>query len=277
MNKKLFVSLSCIIGVLSQPSFAAEPKEKDSLSTNATINNLWSESRKMYIALTAGGSYSTEASISASPVFWDPTPEGYNNNIGQSELLGASIGYVITPLYRVEIGVDHRNSFEYEKYQSTPTSTTWGPRTRYFSMSNTTIMATAFINGSGISHRAFYQGTGFMIDPFFGAGLGSAFNTVDNLHSIQTQQTARAFSLMPAAYTSRSLAYQFSVGFDVKTNNKLALGISYRYLNAGNFISNHYIVDNSNNIGVTSGVAVPPWSGTLRANELVVTLKYAIG
>ena len=81
---------------------------------------------------------------------------------------------------------------------------------------------------------------------------------------------------MSAANTTRSFAYQFSVGFDVKTSRKLALGVGYRYLNAGHFSSNNYIVDNPDNISLTSGVTVPAWTGILRTNEVYVTLKYAI-
>ena len=268
MTYNIMASVTCIMALSCQsPAFSAIP---------ATVSDLWSKPGDLYIALTAGGSYSTDASISASPVFWDPTPEGYNNNVGQSEVLGAGIGYVINPLLRFELGADHRNSFQYQKYQSTPTSTTWGPRNRYFDVSNTTVMGTLFINGSGLSDRAFYQGSGFIIDPFVGAGLGGAFNTVDNLHSVQTGAGARAFSLMPAANSTRAFAYQFSAGFDIKTTRKLAIGIGYRYLNAGHFESNNYIVDNSNNIGMTSGVAVPSWNGVLRTNEVFATFKYAI-
>ncbi len=271
INKKLMTGITCAIALLHQA-----PCSADGMLATASIGDRWSTPGDIYIALSAGSSYSTKASISASPTFWDPTPEGYNGNVGQSEVLGAGIGYVINPLLRFEVGADHRNSFEYSKYQSTPTSTTWGPRYRYFDLSNTTVMGTLFVNGSGISEHAFYQGSGFMIDPFIGAGIGGAFNTVDNLHSVQTAPSARAFSMMPAANTTRTFAYQFSAGFDVKTSQKLAVGVSYRYLNAGTFQSNNYIVDNSNNIGTTDGVAVPAWSGSLSTNEVFATLKYAM-
>ena len=180
---------------------------------------------------------------------------------------------LINPLFRFELGADHRNSFEYNKFLSTPTSTSWGPRTRMFHLSNTTVMGSLFMNGSGINRA--YQGNGFIIDPFFGAGIGSAFNALDNMHSTQTIGN-RTFSIMSAANTTRSFAYQFNVGFDVKKNRKLAVGVGYRYLNAGHFASNNYIVDNPDNIGLTSGVTVPAWTGTLRTNEVYVTLKYAI-
>lgn len=257
-------------------SYASVENDKNASDVNKAIIEQWLRPSDVYLGLTAGGSFSTSASIYVSPVFWDPSPEGYNNNLGESEVLGAAIGYVMSPLFRVELGTDHRNSFEYSKYLSTPTSSVWGPRNRYFNLSNTTVMATLFANGSGISERLNYQGNGFIIDPFVGAGLGAAFNTVDNMHSNQVVGN-KSFSIMTAGYTTREFAYQFSVGFEVKTDKKLAFGVGYRYLNAGHFQSNNYIADNPDNVGVTSGVVVPPWSGIFATNEVYATLKYAIG
>ena len=283
---RLVAGVSFFIAICHQTSSFAELPNKTEPTTNQlSISSLWSTPGNLYIALAAGASFSTNASVAVSTTYWDLYTDGYGGNLGNSEVLGASIGYVINPLLRFELGVDHRNSFNYHKHQSTPTVSraliNWGPRERYFDVSNTTVMATAFMNGSGISHHMMYQGSGYIIDPFIGAGLGGAFNTLDNLHSTQVGvfnvlSNNRAFSIMSASNTVRTFAYQFSAGFDVKTNRKLALGLGYRYLNAGNVVSSNYLTDNSNNVGITSGVVVPPWRAVLRCNEVYVTLKYAM-
>ncbi|MCH9690011.1 MAG: outer membrane beta-barrel protein [Gammaproteobacteria bacterium] len=238
---------------------------------------LWSSPSSIYIALTAGDSDSMQANITAAPPYWDTTSETYNNNVGASEVLGASIGYVFNPLFRVEIGADHRNSFKYAQRQTAEEADIFDQRTRYFNLSNTTIMSTLFLNGSGISDKASAQHETFMIDPFIGFGLGLAFNSVDNLHSVEdaTQGTIATtqdvFSFMTAPRTTRVLAYQFIAGFDVKTTKKIGIGVNYRYLDAGRFESNNYIAD-----GALGGMTVPPWKGTLKTNEIYVTIKYAV-
>jgi opacity protein-like surface antigen len=279
MSKKCCIGIIFISAALNlTSSYANKIKTKEQSQDKDSIMMLWSRTGNIYIALSAGGSYSLETSINASPIFWDPSPEGYNSDLGNSEVLGASIGYVINPLFRFELGADHRDSFKYKKYQSTPTSTSWGPRNRYFDLSNTTVMGTLFLDGSGVSDRFFYQGKGFIIDPFFGVGLGAAFNTLDNLHSVSLKKdmAGRAFSLMESAYTSKAFAYQLNAGVTIKTTRKIAIGLGYRYLDAGHFESNNYLVDNPDNIGMTSGVTVPTWGGSLKTNEFYVTIKYAI-
>lgn len=279
MSKKSCIGIIFISVALNlTTSYANTIKTKEQSPNQDSIMMRWSKPGSIYIALSAGGSYSLETSINASPIFWDPSPEGYNSDLGHSEVLGASIGYVFNPLFRFELGADHRDSFQYKKYQSTPTSTTWGPRNRYFDLSNTTVMGTLFVDGSGVSERFFYQGKGFMLDPFFGVGLGAAFNTLDNLHSVSLKKNiaGRSFSLMDSAYTNKAFAYQLNAGINIKTTRKIAVGLGYRYLDAGRFESNNYIVDNPDNIGTTSGVTVPTWTGSLKTNEFYVTLKYAI-
>ena len=267
--------LLCSAAVLFQaPAFSGtlgEPAEESNLMA------LWSTPSSIYIALTAGDSGSMQANVTAAPPFWDTTSESYNDNLGASEVLGASIGYVFNPLFRVEIGADHRNSFQYAKNHTAENATIFDARTRYFNLSNTTIMSTLFVNGSGISDKAFFKNKMFLIDPFVGVGLGVAFNTVDNLHSAEDAIQRRiapthdVFSFMVAPHTTRVLAYQFIAGFDIKTTKKLAFGVNYRYLDAGRFASNNYIGD-----GALRGMTVPPWKGTLRTNEVYATIKYAI-
>lgn len=273
-NLKQALLLCSIAAVYQAPAFSG------TMGAPAKENNLmtqWSTPSSIYIALTAGDSDSMQANVTASPPYWDTTSEGYNNNVGASEVFGASIGYVFNPLFRVEIGADHRHSFKYSQRQTAENANVFDERTRYFNLNNTTIMSTVFINGSGISDKAFAENKTFMIDPFVGVGLGLAFNTVDNLHSVEdasqgtTATTHKVFSFMVAPRTTRVLAYQFIAGFDIKTDQKLAFGVNYRYLDAGRFESNNYIGD-----GALSGMTVSPWKGTLRTNEVYATIKYAM-
>lgn len=222
-----------------------------------------------YINLEGGISYSQEIHFTPGPP-WDPSPEGYDADLGHSEVLGAGLGYIINPALRAEITVDHRNSFDYEKFQTSPA--TLGSKTRNFDLKSTTVMANLFIDGSGIGSGLAFRSCYFMVDPFINAGIGSAFNTVDNFHSTQTG-TNKVFSLVPAN-TQTSFAYQVGAGFTIKTCSHLALGVGYRYVDAGNFSSNTYFLDNPDNPGVTSGAASSAWKPKLKTNEVYASLHY---
>jgi opacity protein-like surface antigen len=244
------------------------------------ITHVWSTPDTIYMTLRAGGSISEKASVVAPLTYWDLAPEGYNDNVGHSQVLGASVGYVISPLFQFEMGLDNRSSFKYKKHQSAPSFTLsdfdWGPRIRAFEINNTTVMSSLFVNGSGMPSPIAYKGKTYTIDPFIGVGIGVACNGLDKLHSLQSNPPYRAFSVMTSEHTTQEFAYQFMAGFDIKTNRKIAIGFSYRYLDAGAFQSSNHLSDNSNTTTLSSGTAVPAWSGKLRINEVYATLKYAL-
>lgn len=245
------------------------------------ITRVWSTPDTVYMVLRAGGSISAQASVLAPPTYWDIAPEGYNDNVGHSQVLGASVGYVINSILRFEMGADNRSSFTYKKSQSAPSVTlsdfNWGPRIREFKINNTTVMGSLFVNGSGLPSPIYYKSETYSIDPFLGVGIGVAFNTLDHLHSLQSQPPYRAFSVMTAGKTTQEFAYQFMAGFDIKTSRKIAIGFSYRYVDAGAFESSNHLADNSNSTTLSSGTAVPVWRGKLIINEFYATLKYALG
>jgi opacity protein-like surface antigen len=226
------------------------------------------------VILEAGASFSrdiTPTLTGGGPLGWDPSPEGYTHDLGTSSVLGGGIGYVINPLLLVEIGADRRNSFSYEKFQTSPA--TLGSKTRYFELKNTTVMANAFLNGSGLSPRFAYRTTNFIIDPFLNAGAGLSVNTVTNFHSNKTDSDL-VFSMM-TDNSINSFAYQLGAGVNIRTNYGLGIGIGYRFVDAGNFQSNNYIVDNPDT-GAASGLATSTWKSDLKTNEVYLLLSYLL-
>ncbi len=228
------------------------------------------EPRNFYIGVQGGASFSMDADMdvpvgSDTDTQWDPSPEGYNNNLGASELLGATLGYRITPLVSAEIEVTHRNSFQYEKNQSLAAT----PKTRHFDLQNTNVMANAVLHGSGMSKSLSYQNNTIALEPFIFGGIGAAFNTVSNFYSSHPDGSVSA---MEADNTEVSFGAQAGAGVSMRVKQTFAVGLGYRYMYGGNFSSNNYIWD----FDPDEAVLVAPWKGTLQANEVYLSLSYML-
>jgi len=230
----------------------------------------WFSIHNVYLKVEAGASFSESTSLSVTqnndPLNWDPASQGYNNDLGTSEIVGLSLGYSIYDWIDVELEAAHRNSF---RYQKTQTSTgAFGDKTRYFDIENTTVMANVFLNGNGLSQPIAYRTSFGIFDPFVTAGLGVAFNHMTDFHSTATT-TGDKFSAMNPN-TTASFAYQVGAGINLRTTQRFMFGLGYRYLDAGNFESNKRIVD------APSGIddAASPWKGELKVNEVYLALTY---
>lgn len=202
---------------------------------------------------------------------WDFSLQGYSHDLGRSSVLGAGIGYVIHPALLIEIGADRRNSFSYKKFQTSPGEL--GNKTRYFELKNTTVMANAFLNGSGFSPYLAYRTPSFIIDPFLSGGIGLSVNTITNFHSVAEGETL-VFSMI-VDNSVNSFAYQLGAGINVRTNCGLGIGVGYRYLDAGNFETANYLIDNPGTT-LVSGIPTTTWQGDLKTNEVYVLLSYSL-
>ncbi|MGA2655081.1 MAG: outer membrane beta-barrel protein [Gammaproteobacteria bacterium] len=231
------------------------------------------ESGDFYVSVQGGISFSDEADMEvvtgSNPLTeWDPAPEGYDSDLGDSEVLGASFGYAIHPLAILEVEVANRSSFEYEKYQSGDI-----PKTRYFDVNNTTVMANLMFNGSGLDEPFTFETDSMMWDPFIKIGAGVAYNTVDNFHSVSPDDTV--YSVMPEN-TETSFAYQLGAGINIRTEESLVIGIGYRYVNAGDFSSNNYFSGISSTDSGSVNHQTDPWEGELSTNEVYIALSYVL-
>lgn len=230
----------------------------------------YAENPCLYLLTEAGISLSQKAHINAPIPPWDPSPDGYNGRLRNSEILGAGLGLQFFPGFGAELLVDRRNSFRYIKTQSSDAAL--GNKVRYFNFSNTTVMANLIVQGSYFSDCLCYQMNNFPVQPFLNAGLGVSYNTVDNFHSIQLNQS-NEFSRM-TSFTKRSFAYLLGAGLQFSCDPfEVALG--YRYLDGGKFRSNDYISD----LGIGSplnnfGSATSPWRGKFRTHELYLKLLF---
>lgn len=228
-----------------------------------------SEERCLYLLLEGGASFSQKAKFYP-PLPWDPTPQGYSNKLRNSEVLGAGIGYQFCPLLATELKYNYRNSFKYKKFQSADTP--FGDKIRFFNLKNTTAMADFLFYARGFTDCLSYVSEHFRMDPYVNVGMGLSYNRIENFHSVQVA-TGTVFSMM-SPNTKTSFAYQLGLGLEVSTCDLLSVAFGYRFLDAGKFRSNSYIIDNPPSL--TSGIVAPEWKARFRTNEIFVKLIFKI-
>lgn len=239
---------------------------------------------QLYILGGVGISFSNNANIAADDTFWDPSPQGYNATLGNSEFYDIGLGYNISPAVSVQVTDTYRPSYAYRKVQTPVGGDTpgfLGGKTRYFNLDDNALLATVILHGAGLSDKlAWSIGQTSMLQPFAGIGLGVAYNTVSNFHSEPQSPPASApkkdipsVASMMTPYTSHTLAYQGLLGLEL-THKNMSLDFGYRYFNGGQFQSNTYITDPVS--GYNYPTVTPAWKGTLTANEVFVDLRYII-
>lgn len=238
------------------------------------------QEKPFFVLLGIGGSYSMRTSIATNPSQWDPAIQGYTNDLGSSVLYTAGLGYNLSSLFTTDIEVTARPSYSYMQYQvpgagaSTPGFA--GTKTREFDLLNTSIMANLYINGKAVKLFT-HMGSKTILQPIVGLGLGIAYNTVSDFHSVQASSSVAGSNDVTSimnSNTKSAFAWQAFLGAEAVYADTWALDLGYRYFNGGHFESNNYLTNVPS--GLTSQLTVSPWSGTLRANEWFINLKYFI-
>jgi len=232
---------------------------------------------KFFVSLGWGCSWSTETDIDADPSFWDPALQGYGDDLSNSPVYAVGLGYNITSLLSLAFELSFRPEFRYKRFQDSTAAQTvgfLGEKTRYFRLSNWAYLFNLFLNRAGNCFQ-FNCCKGICLAPFIGAGIGIAYNTVDDFHSIvpSNDQFDPVHSIM-VGHTETALAGQLMAGFVSRISQCISLEIGYRRFHGGRFLTNNYTVDVP--IGLNNPVAVPPWKGYLNANEIYLSLNYSL-
>ncbi|MCL4380099.1 hypothetical protein M1466_01220 [Candidatus Dependentiae bacterium] len=237
--------------------------------------NSWSAAqdyKQFVFSVNSGYSWSTKANICANPSFWDPAPEGYNARVGNSAFYSAGIGYQpwCFPLLLMFSAVT-RPSYKYCKFQSSLTvSGDIGSKTRFFNVSNNVFLFAVFINKIN-PWWCWHVGCNSSIAPFIGGGVGVAYNSVDNVHTVLPTQQPGGFNDVLSIMnknTKSSIAAQAEIGLAIACNESVVFDIGYRFFYGGQFATNNYVVNIPG--GFTRPSLAPAWSGRLMANELNV-------
>jgi len=205
---------------------------------------------------------------------------GYGSKLQQSLGYGALAGYNLTDIFALELAYNNRPSFKYVNTQIYPGSGNdgIGNRTRYFDLQSQTTMLNGVIHLAPIFNILKTFKNYSNIEPFINLGAGFARNTVTNFHTIgdSGRFSGASYSSMTDK-TVYKLAAQAGLGLDYSLNSRWKAKVGYRFIYGGKFTSQNYILDDADNVySSKTGVAMNPWKGTLKANEVYLGLTYSL-
>jgi opacity protein-like surface antigen len=187
------------------------------------------------VGVNSSSGFSSNASIA--PGF---TNEYYNNNLSESAIIDAGVGYQVNSWFRGDVTGELRGGSEFSGLQvSNATSAAAATSTGYSqfadsyrgNLSSAIVLANAYIDA----------GTYFGVTPYFGGGLGVAFNKFSGGSDIGANTnylgpTTGSGGVIPSG-TKANLAWDLAAGIDVSITHQLKLELGYRYLNYGSFKS----------------------------------------
>lgn len=240
-------------------------------------------SRNLYVKIGAGGSFSQKAGIKVDNRFWDFAPEGYNEDIGNSEFYTVCFGYKILRFFKTDLEVSVRPSFKYKKFQSSSLGTQLGfigTKTRFFRLSNTSIMGNFYLYASGLSDNLIFDVENyFSIEPFIGVGIGVAYNTINDFHSVLARTTnsnglrLHVVGTVLPEFTKKTFAAQATFGLEfLAFDERLGIDLGYRFFYGGKIETNNFATSLNTHL-LTKAATVPPWTGKLKSNEFFINLK----
>lgn len=230
----------------------------------------------IYLIAGVGGSFSRCADICTDSNFWDPATEGYDSKLGRSEMYNIGLGYDFCPMFRGTVEASFRPSFKYCKFQTGIDNgqiNFLGDKTRYFNLSNASLMFNGYAYGGGLSpYLDWNLGCNFCAQPYIGAGVGVSYNRMKNFHSVTTtavqslDETVFTIGSAMLPNTARSFSWQFIGGLEVARASLCSLDIGYRYFDGGKIRSNNWIFPGN-------AITATPWKGKLRAHEFFVNFN----
>ena len=271
MNHKLLTTLICSACCLN--AYAENQQEhKFYLSTEATYA----------MSLDARMQVDTSPNAASGDYWGGNSYNGYNNNLQQSLGYGISVGYNLTDIFAVELAYNNRPSFKYEKTQIYPQNgnDSIGNRQRYFDLQNQTVIFNGVMHLAPMFNllKTFQECSN--IEPFINLGVGFARNTMSNFHTIganNSSNSGKVYSTMTEK-TIYKPAYQAGLGLDYNLSSNWKTKLGYRFIYGGKFTSQDYIITSSIGAaaGIGPGLTETPWTGTLKANEVYLSLTYSL-
>jgi len=230
-----------------------------------------------FLSIGGGYSWSFKTSITTGPN-WDPSPQGYKDDLNGSEFYFLGLGYHFPCLLSASFELDYHPSFRYKRFQQSTSVETvgfLGDKTRYFKLSNTAFTFNLFLN----KNADFWCWTVcdcYKLAPFIGAGVGVAYNTLSDFHSVLPAPSGNVSEPVRSIMVSNrrvGLAGQAMGGITANFNDRFSFDVGYRWFYGGKFRSNNYLIDSNENS--TPGKA-QPWKGRLMANEVFASLNFSL-
>lgn len=243
--------------------------------------------KAFFLKAGVGGSFSRDASICVDSRQWNQASQGYSASVHKSELYTVAAGYMFNKLISAEGEVTVRPSFRYEKFQTPVAASSFSfvglaPRTRFFRLSNTAIMANLYVKGAGVAHgiACKFNDGDWVLQPVVGAGMGISYNTLYDFYTVLCDEAniinlngliTRRVASVELPYTRRSFSGQVMLGVEL-AHEHFSTYIGYRYFNGGLFESNKYLTSRNASTDATHAGTSAPWRGKLRTHEFVVNV-----
>jgi hypothetical protein len=225
-----------------------------------------------YLKVGSGISCSESANVFAPPATWNPAVQGYNSKLGNRAIAGLSIGCELMDLIDLEVGISHRSTFKYRKFQ-TPTAG-GDSYTREFDLDVTPILFSVNLLGREIPWLNWDIACG-NIYPIIGAGLGVSNLLITNFRTTGLPPSGASFPFASFSaenqYTLRkNFTYAVLIGFEYNYNDYWAIATGYRWLDANEFKGPRFQRVSS---GGAVDVAGQEWKMHFRSNEWFVEFK----
>ena len=213
----------------------------------AEIGHSWSRDAEI-----RDNNFATLPVICGNPLCTGP---GSLDDVGDSWVFGAGVGYRVNPNIRAELALGYRRGFELDDTDAQAPPSTFRGEIR-----NWTLM----LNG-------YYDiDFGQPWKPYVGAGIGYARNELRTI--AVTNPTLPGLVVPVTGGTDSGLAWSLGVGVGYTLPNRMTLDIGYRYVDLGDLEISAQPVS-------LPGMAAAPYAGAegkLRAHELVLELALLI-
>lgn len=247
------------------------------LTSFALLFQSVSASQQAYFKISPGVSFPLKPNIQALPPTWDDVIEGYNSSLGTRPNIGIGAGYEMCSWGAAEVNLTYRGAFNYNKFQRpTPGAVfnTLPDKERRFRMEALTLMGSFFVTGRDFSCLTWNCGSA-SVYPIVGFGLGTSRIPIWDFRAtcLPSNEDSGPYNTFSSEnqYSLRwKFTYQVSGGIEYRSCDNWAIGVNYRWFDAGRLGGPRYFRSNS---GQSFDVGCDVWKISLKANELVFDLK----
>lgn len=230
-----------------------------------------------FASIGTGYSWTLQPGIdNPNPSEWDFSAQGYDSPIGDRGFYTFAAGRHVQEYLDVSLSYLVHENFNYQKFQTGDSATpdfTGTARNRFFTLNNRSLLVNVFL------HPAHYWAnfTHFTLTPYVGAGIGYAYNKVNNFYTVATTTVDGTLigstDSVGTPIGKNSFACQGTAAINILSpqQSHFSLNTGYRYYYGGKFNGSSSIYTNANGF-----VAATPWSGSVQANQFFVEFQYNV-
>ncbi|KTD72930.1 outer membrane protein [Legionella tucsonensis] len=247
----------------------------NSLATAGAMGDVVSSVPRFYIGAEGGASISLNTHFAPDlggrePLrILVPTNSDWNRNIGIGGFGGAFVGYQYNPNVAVQFTWDYRSGYDYflhSNYGINPADPNFYLED-HFEADDIDVQTFLF----DLILKPTVNWGGFV--PYVKGGIGFAYNQIGTLRNVQ-----HTFGGNPITFDTRipgdsvtSFAWDAGVGADYFFNEKISIGLGYRFVDAGTLRTENSFFDA---VSGDAGLITPFETKHLFLNEIVASVAY---